>query len=285
VLAAGGVERPDLGDAGTPPTAVLSRDVVPQDVASPEEAPCGPEVDLLRRAQAVDRLSAAMTEQVRGEARTWLDRGRLVGLIGGDHSTPLGLIQEVAARHPGLGILQLDAHADLRPAFEGFRFSHASIMDNVLATAAGVARLVQVGVRDFGAVEAAAIRASGGRVRTWFDPDLRERLQDGEPWSAIAREIVSALPETVYLSFDVDGLDPALCPHTGTPVPGGLSFAEAVSLLRHVAKSGRRIVGFDLVETAPGPAGDEWDANVAARLLYKMIGYSLLSVSRGADLS
>jgi agmatinase len=81
----------------------------------------------------------------------------------------------------------------------------------------------------------------------------------------------------VYLTFDIDGLDPSLCPHTGTPVPGGLSFHEACALLAGVVKSGRRIVGLDLVEVAPGPDGDPWDGNVGARLLYKMIGWMLKS--------
>jgi agmatinase len=81
----------------------------------------------------------------------------------------------------------------------------------------------------------------------------------------------------VYLSWDIDGLDPTLCPGTGTPVPGGLSFSQAVGLLEGLVRSGRRIVGFDLNEVAPGPDGGEWDANVGARLLYKQIGYALRS--------
>jgi agmatinase len=81
----------------------------------------------------------------------------------------------------------------------------------------------------------------------------------------------------VYVSFDIDGLDPALCPHTGSPVPGGLSFHEASYLVGEVARSGRRIVGFDLVEVVPDPNGSEWDANVGARLLYKLIGWTLVS--------
>ena len=79
------------------------------------------------------------------------------------------------------------------------------------------------------------------------------------------------------ISFDIDGLDPTLCPNTGTPVPGGLSFNDAVLLVSVVAQSGRRIVGFDLNEVAPGPEGDEWDGNVAARLLYRLIGWTFAS--------
>jgi agmatinase len=101
----------------------------------------------------------------------------------------------------------------------------------------------------------------------------------------LATKIVSTLPHNVYLSFDIDGLDPALCPSTGTPVPGGLSFDEIIAVMQAVVASGKRIVGLDLVEVAPPPLegldveamGDSWDANVGARLLYKMIGFALQS--------
>jgi agmatinase len=89
---------------------------------------------------------------------------------------------------------------------------------------------------------------------------------------------VAELPETNYVSFDIDGLDPSLCPNTGTPVPGGLSFAEMVVLLKTLVESGRKIVGFDLVEVAPDPTGaSDWDGNVGARVLYKLIGFALMS--------
>jgi agmatinase len=224
----------------------------------------------------VDALGERMNSWVHDQARHWLGQGKLVGVVGGDHSVPLGAIRAAAERHPGLGVLHFDAHADLREAYEGFRYSHASIMYNVLQLG-GVGRLVQVGVRDFGLDEDALIRAEPERVRTFFDPDLRRRLFDGESWNALAARMVAELPHDVFVSFDIDGLDPALCPHTGTPVLGGLSFAEACAVLRTVAESGRRIVGFDLNEVAPDPGGSEWDGNVGARVLYKEIGFALLS--------
>lgn len=220
-------------------------------------------------------LNLALHRQVTG----LLKGDRIVGVIGGDHSVPFGSIQAHAERHPGIGILHLDAHADLRRGFEGFEWSHASIMDNVLRRIPGVGKLVQVGIRDFSREEMDRITNHPERVRTFFDEDLKARLHDGEAWTRICKEIIAALPDKVYLSFDIDGLDPQLCPHTGTPVPGGLSFDQAVTLLRLVAKE-RTIVGFDLCEVAPGPNGDEWDGNVAARLLYKMIGCTLLSQDR-----
>jgi agmatinase len=222
---------------------------------------------------AVDAAGARVNAHVYATTRRLLAAGQIPGIVGGDHSVPFGAIRACAEHRPGLGILHVDAHADLRVAYEGFRWSHASIMDNVLREIPQVGRLVQVGIRDFCEQEFESIQRSEGRVVTHFDLEWQRRRFVGETFDALCREAVGALPQDVYISFDVDGLDPALCPHTGTPVPGGLSFAEAAHLLRTLVGSGRRIVGFDLVEVAPG--GDEWDANVAARLLYKLCGAAL----------
>ena len=226
----------------------------------------------------VNHLGQLLNGWVGNETRSWLDSGKIVGILGGDHSVPLGAITAIADRYPGLGILHIDAHADLRNAYEGFTFSHASIMDNVMREVPGVARLVQVGVRDYCEEEDVAIRDSAGRIRTFFESDIRRELLDAGSFRRICNRIVAELPEINYVSFDIDGLDPSLCPNTGTPVPGGWSFAEVVMLLRTVVESGRKIVGFDLVEVAPDATGaSEWDANVASRVLYKLIGFALLS--------
>jgi agmatinase len=143
-----------------------------------------------------------------------------------------------------------------------------------------VKTLVQVGIRDFSEDERTFAESTGGRVHIWYDAELKRRAFDGQPWNRVVDDIVAQLPQQVYLSFDIDGLDPTLCPHTGTPVPGGLSFPEANALLAGVVRSGRTIVGLDLNEVAPSPDGDEWDGNVGARLLYKMIGWMLKSEQR-----
>ncbi|HEB52791.1 MAG TPA: agmatinase family protein [bacterium] len=228
----------------------------------------------------VDRAGELVNERLGAVVAPLLRDGRIVGVLGGDHSVPFAAIVAAAERGT-LGVLHIDAHADLRCAYEGFRWSHASIMHNVLAAAPSVERLVQVGVRDFGEGERAAICASEGRIVTHFDADWQRRRFAGEPFDRLVDEALTALPERVWISFDVDGLDPALCPHTGTPVPGGLQWAEAVHLLTRLADSGRELVGFDLVEVAPGPAGrGEWDGNVGARLLYKLCG-AMLRADRG----
>ena len=223
----------------------------------------------------IDAAGRMVNERVYAATRDVLHAGKIPGILGGDHAVPFGSIRACAERHPGMGILHVDAHADLRVAYEGFRWSHASIMDNVLREIPGVQRLVQVGIRDFCEQEFQAIAGSAGRIVTHFDAEWQRRRFMGEPFDRLCREAIDALPQQVYVSIDIDGLDPALCPHTGTPVPGGLQFAELVHLVVTLAASGRRIVGFDLVEVAPGD--DEWDANVAARLLYKLCGAALVT--------
>lgn len=216
----------------------------------------------------VDALSWALVERVESRVGALLDAGKIAGVVGGDHSVAYGSIA-AASKRGSIGVLHVDAHADLRVGYEGYAHSHASVMHNVLRDCAGVDKLVQVGIRDLSAAEAKVIREDP-RVHTVFDHELR----DGRPWP------IDALPQRVWISFDIDGLDPALCPGTGTPVPGGLSFRQAMSLLRALAESGREIVGFDLVEVAPAPGGGQWDGNVGARILYRLCGTALLS--RGA---
>jgi agmatinase len=222
----------------------------------------------------VNELSAELNERVAAVADSWRSRGKLVGVVGGDHSVAYGAIAAAAARHPGLGVLQIDAHADLRVAYQGFTDSHASVMHNVMQKVDGVAKLVSVGVRDFCSEEHDAIVASDGRIQAFFDADCARRQLAGTRWQTLCAEVADALPDEIYVSFDIDGLDPTLCPSTGTPVPGGLSFHEAVFLLSVLAAN-KTIVGFDLCEVAPGR--DEWDANVGARMLYQLIGHALAS--------
>ena len=226
-------------------------------------------------ASEVNKISEKVNDWVYEQTRALLIAGKMPVVLGGDHSVPFGSILAYAETHPNLGILHLDAHADLREAYEGFTWSHASIFNNVITKVGGVDRLVQVGVRDCSNAEAAMIDGSQGRIVTFFDSDLAARKEEGATWAEIADEIVAALPHDVYLSWDIDGLDPTLCPSTGTPVPGGLSWNEAIGLLRALRRAGKHIVGLDLCEVSPGES--EWDANVGARLLYKMIGFALMT--------
>ena len=207
-------------------------------------------------------------EQLTGE---WLDKGKVVGLLGGDHSTPLGFLRALAKRHESFGILHIDAHMDLRIAYEGFTYSHASIMYNALQLPQ-VSKLVQVGIRDYCEEEMGVVASNESRVVVHTDADIQRASFEGENWKQRCEAIVSALPERVYVSFDIDGLDPTLCPNTGTPVPGGLGFQQATYLLNKLKES-KKIIGFDLVEVAPGQS--DWNGNVGARLLYHMCGVAL----------
>jgi len=223
--------------------------------------------------EEIDAACEWVRSLVRQRVQAVLEEGKIPGLIGGEHSVSLGAIEACAEAAGPLGVLQIDAHLDLREAYEGFRHSHASIVHNVLREAPWVERVVQVGVRDFSEGEWEARDTHAGRVLTLLDVDYHRWVAEGNPKLKLLRETLGALPDAVYVTFDIDGLDPSLCPNTGTPVPGGLSFNDAALLLQELHDSGRRVVGFDLVEVAPGPdANDEWDANVGARVLYKLCG-------------
>ena len=230
---------------------------------------------VVRKIRRVNDGSAELNANIRAEASRWLAEGKLVGLVGGDHSTPYGLVQALAERHASFGILHIDAHCDLREAYEGFEFSHASMMYNLLRDVPEVERIVQVAVRDFSAEERQTAERSG-RVVQFDDHQLFTAAFAGETWAATCDRIIAALPQEVYVSFDIDGLDLPYCPHTGTPVPGGLSYNQAIYLLQRLGESGRRIIGFDVVEVAP--RGEETtDAVVGARILWKLCGQALRS--------
>ena len=203
-----------------------------------------------------------------------LKEGKKVGLIGGDHSTPLGFIKALSNIHPEFGVLQIDAHADLRNAYEGFKYSHASIMYNVVNMIPQVKKLVQVGIRDYCDEEVQVINDSDGRIVTFFDKNIKEQQYEGASWKQVCDKIIAELPQKVYVSFDIDGLDPKLCPNTGTPVPGGFEVEQVFYLFKQLHASGRELIGFDVNEVSTGiQAADNIDAIVGARVLYKLCNY------------
>lgn len=216
-----------------------------------------------------------MIAAVYDTAQEWLGKGKLVGSVGGDHSTPLGLLKALGRHHQDFGVLQIDAHMDLRRGYEGFTYSHASIMYNALNEVPSISKLVQIGIRDFCEEEEEVVREMQGKVDVHFDEVIRRELWQGKSWPQLIGGWISALPQNVYISFDMDGLDPALCPTTGTPVPGGLDFHQAVAVIEEVVRSGRQIIGFDVSEAGNHP----WDASVAARILFRIC--VACGVSRG----
>ncbi len=202
------------------------------------------------------------------QTKELLEKNKLVGLLGGDHSTPLGYFKAIAEKYGEFGIIQIDAHCDLREAFENFTYSHASIMYNALTEIPQLVKLVQVGVRDYSESECEYIINSNKRVITYFDKDIKERMFEGDTWKKITDEIVKHLPDNVFISFDIDGLDPKLCPNTGTPVQGGFETEQIFYLFKKILQSGRKLIGFDLNEV--GISNNEWDENVGARVLFKL---------------
>lgn len=236
--------------------------------------------------EEVNQASKELNDWVDAQAAEALSLGKIVGVVGGDHSSPFGLIRAIDRHTEGdFGVLHIDAHADLRDAYQGYEHSHASIMRNVVEKIRPRV-LVQVGIRDFCREEYdfSESRRSlkgdlrSGRIVTHYDRTTKKRLFEGESFHAIVRSWIQDLPQNVYVSFDIDGLDPALCPSTGTPVPGGLSFDQALSIFSLLAESGKRIVGFDLNEVSePSPGQSEWDANVGARLLFKLCGWAVIT--------
>ncbi|WP_300564865.1 agmatinase family protein [Flavobacterium sp.] len=241
-----------------------------------------PIIELLESGEAVENFPALQSDldkinkvcgelhaEVKERVLHWTKKGKKVVLLGGDHSTPLGYYQALATLHDNFGILHLDAHMDLRIAYEGFTYSHASIMYNALQIPQ-ITKLVQVGIRDFCEQEVDVVKKQGNRVIVHTDADLKAETFEGKTWQQQCDQIISALPQKVCVSFDIDGMYSWYCPSTGTPVPGGFSFEQATYLFNKLTESGKEIIGFDLVEVAPGD--DDWDGNVGARMLFHMCG-------------
>src|SRR5690554_6381329 len=217
--------------------------------------------------------STDLNNWVYGQCKRLLDSGKKVALLGGDHSTPYGFIKALSEKHEQFAVLHIDAHMDLRQAYEGFTHSHASIMYNVITDFPNV-QLVQFGIRDYCDEEVAFMQSHPGRIRTFFDRDIKRTQYEGQLWKDICGELIATLPDKVYISFDIDGLDPKLCPNTGTPVPGGFELEEVFYLFHKLREAGKIIIGFDLNEVSGEEYGTESiDPIVGARLLYKLCGY------------
>lgn len=221
------------------------------------------------RLEKVNEASAWLNDWVYTKTKKLLDQDKHVLLLGGEHSCPYGYLKALGEKHSSFGILQIDAHMDLRKAYEGFKHSHASIFYNVLEDMSQVKRLIQVGIRDYCQAELDYASKQGARCTVYFDAWLKGQMYKGQNYHDLVEEIIDKLPPKVYISFDIDGLQPSLCPNTGTPVPGGLDLPQASYLLKRLLESGRKIIGADLCEVG---GESEWDGSVGARILYKLCG-------------
>jgi agmatinase len=244
--------------------------------------------ELTQNLAMVNQLSKQLNQYVQKNISSILKAGKIPALIGGDHSTPFGAFKAAAEEYSNFGILHFDAHSDTRNAYMGFEHSHASIMYNAATKIPQISKFVQVGIRDFCEDEFQFTSSQKNRFHVFYDRDIGMKKMSGDSFDKIADEMIAHLPENVWVSFDIDGLDPRFCPHTGTPVPGGLDYPEAIHIIRKLAKSGKKIIGFDVVEVAPTldaegkaievlQASDEWDANVGMRLIYKIAAFALAS--------
>jgi agmatinase len=226
------------------------------------------EIATLPPLELADLSPEAMKEEVYCNAARVVENGKLLVGLGGEHTVSLGFIKAVKERYPELSVLQIDAHPDLRDEYEGRKFCHATVGRRILDEGAP---LVQVGLRAFSREEIDFIRsrlAAKDPCLHTFSADFIRRTPS---W---IDAVLDALTEDVYINLDVDGLDPSLIPHTGTPEPGGLGWWEICDLFAAVG-SKKRIKGFDVVELAPGPESRVSDFT-AARLCMRMIGLALL---------
>ncbi len=227
--------------------------------------------NMLSILETVNTACEELIARIESKSTNYIKNNQLPFLVGGDHSISGGLIRALEKEN-SFGILQIDAHADLRYAYQGFKHSHASVMRNVLGLS-GVVKIVQVGIRELCPEELEIIKGNHNRITTFFDHDISRRIFNGATWNSICNEIVDGLPEKVYITFDVDGLNPSLCPGTGTPVPGGLSYNQAVYLIETLLRSGRQIIGADLVETGQ----QNIDGMISCRLLFQMASIMIQS--------
>lgn len=198
-------------------------------------------------------------------AKRLLADGKFVAVLGGEHTVSQAPIRAHLEKYPDLSVLHVDAHADLRQSYEGTKFSHACIMARVCEFM-DPARVVQIGIRALSPEEAEFIRTSG--ITTFYAHQIRS-MADWVP------AVLPKLAERVYVTFDVDGLDPSIMPSTGTPEPNGLFWAETMKVLRMIGEQ-KTIVGFDVVEFAPNKTVRHPDYT-AAKLTYKLMNYAWLS--------
>src|SRR5947199_2683411 len=199
-----------------------------------------------------------VVREIRRVVSEIVNRGKFPVVLGGEHSITPPVVAAVAAKHPGMSVLQLDAHADLRDTFMGTPHNHACAMRRVLE----YARCTQVGIRSLSPEEAAAAPTLPTEI--FYDFNMRQH----DDW---IERIVDSLSETVDITIDCDGFDPAIMPAVGTPEPGGLTWYETLALLRRVIDT-RRVVGFDLVELCPIP-GMAAPNFMCAKLIYKILTY------------
>lgn len=206
---------------------------------------------------------AKALKKIQDQVDALLDMGKFVVTLGGEHTISAAPIKAYHQRHPKMSVLQFDAHSDLRDSYEGSKYSHASVMARV-AEFVPPKQITQVGIRAQCIEEAEFIKKN--KVNTFYASAIRRGVH-GKNWQ---KKVVQTLGKEVYITFDVDGFDPSIMPSTGTPEPDGLFYSETIDVIREIVKSGRTIIGLDVVELAP-VAGVHHPNLTTARLIYKIL--------------
>lgn len=220
--------------------------------------------------ESINPISETINEYVYKYSKSILNSNRFIGLIGGEHSIPYGLVKALTEIHSdSFSILHIDAHHDLRASYEGYKFSHASIMYNIFNDFPDL-NIVSYGVRDYSQSEY-NLASLSSRISTFYDSFDSYSKED---FLSNINKILQLLKDKVYISFDIDGLEPSCCPSTGTPVPGGIPFSYAKYLLSCIGHS-KTVIGFDLCEV--GVSSNLFDENTAARILYELCGCVVFS--------
>lgn len=206
------------------------------------------------------RIDAAAIEAIEDHTSEIIDSGKYVVSLGAEHTVTYGFVRAFHKKYKDLSVLQIDAHSDLRNAYQGNPYSHASVMARI--NELGIP-LVQVGIRAQCVEEADLIRSSDN-INTWY----AHMLWDNDTW---IDSCIDKLSDNVYLTIDADGFDPSVAPAVGTAEPGGLTWIQGCKLLRRLAER-KNVVGFDIVEIAPRKT-DIITEFTMAKLCYKIIGY------------
>jgi agmatinase len=204
----------------------------------------------------------AMLDKIRKVVQPWVSQGKLVLALGGEHTVTVALVQAVQTKYPDVTVVALDAHADLRDSYEGTKLSHACTLRRVYESGRP---LVLMGTRSYSKEEADLL---------WVAPRMKlfkaADLHTPEGWGS-AMEHLKQIPDPVYITIDLDALDPGVMPAVGTPEPGGLTYSQVLTIISTLTQRGP-VIGLDLVELAPIP-GNRVSEFTAARILYKAIGY------------
>lgn len=249
-----------------------------EDVQEQLTSPEGPNAQFDKNLKLANDYSEKFNSIIYNESQEILKAKKIPALFGGDHSCPYGLMKALSENYKEWSILHIDAHFDLRIAYQGFEHSHASIIYNSTQLKNPPSKIAHVGIRDFSESEYNYANTHGHF--SWTDKVLKKREFHGESWLKTVEEILKPLSKNLYISFDIDGMDPQYCPQTGTPVPGGLTYNQATQMIEKVSEH-FNIIGFDLVEVATQPGDYEsWDINVGTRMLFELCLATLSSANK-----